>query len=1265
MTTSGNPSSNTRLASYRATGTFLTRITPYYPKLMHESFSEVTLNSTVDVKSSAVIASTFGFISTFIARNDLDIFLKTTPVFHHFSILDPQFSDHLAPVISNLGHLGIEWHKNLLHSYLEQISGVPSRDLIKAISAIAHNYPKVMLKEIIEFLKDHSSFSKNLTLLAYLLSNNSNLLVGVDLYPIAETAIQVLSHQASTADLDCAIQLLSIHSDSFRSKVDDEQNGFVHIKIYNYNNSETKECSLEVKLVQSTPSFYLLELPYELVIPNDQDSLLVLSSKFKTLGMIANKMNQVSKIYDIFEKYLGTEYNETTSSAMAGFSLCINKFMKDVAAQRLYSLLRQTIFVKVISWFHASDILNVLKSIDVASFTEKFGDHFFIEVLDTVVQFCFSANEKLSAVSLTTLMDLTTQNNFELVLKTVINHSDIFDSFMFTRTLGIMVAILSEFPSESQQMSDFIRQVTEASLLYTDSVQILSLIFEFISKAHLDASEPNINQVAHIAFSIVQASIESISGIKWENIINNDIKYYTQLIQTDFQGSNTDFVTEPAQDFKSFMDPLKMGLHYLFSLPPKLLEQNMLSQMIVKSTRLFPYEVSTYLLKTWDLHLPEKQELFINKAVEVIQYVGDNRVQAIWTQICMKAENSSSDYKFKEMIVFLHKFAVFYLNHAQESDLKLAIPFIEFLLSFDTYEDTNTVHSYISCCSDKEKSLILSPTIINKFPDIFEGIKPVTPIKKVEIQLGQDKIAIPTKFNEIQCQYLFEQIVRTGDLDLLDQLLKLALENKFNLSIKYIKFPPATIPLVARYLMVSDPNVFSTDEALSKVRTSWRPLCIKKLEQNPNKLVESLLEQEKVKRHVILDLMSTISDIKYDTNRLEQFAYKILLKAKTLHKFQTALRFMAVTIYERESLSVSFSTTFIGAIEGKLKEIDSCGLALCLLLISKKMKVDKEFYQFTKKITSLVGRFTVSYEQICMIFVPVYNNNLYFGRSYIADITESINLMLNSDSPSMFIAGATLLEQVALTLPIDQGNQVIAQTHEVIIRKFRQIARLPNIMMQLSKTVCCIILQSRLPTVRMHLINATLNQFKLSPLFASFVDSLRIYPIALRVLLPASEAFQQISNYSLDLMSSSFRHFIYCTKERITKLKNDNDAIETLILDLLLSWVKMTHSPLTLSYELDQFIVLMKPHFTPEHILSIICFQIMKSLDYFHPVLLSIAKFIKETKISPEIKEIISNAIILLPDGNHKKAFEVLNDQCDYKEAMKLALSSDVVCLLD
>ena len=114
-----NNTVSVRLATYKTAGLFLLKNTPFFAKEVTKSFSETATQTTIEIKSSIILASSFAFICNLIPESNLKDFIENTPIFHHFTVVDPVFSDHLSTVISKLKRLELDWMRSLLLSYLD------------------------------------------------------------------------------------------------------------------------------------------------------------------------------------------------------------------------------------------------------------------------------------------------------------------------------------------------------------------------------------------------------------------------------------------------------------------------------------------------------------------------------------------------------------------------------------------------------------------------------------------------------------------------------------------------------------------------------------------------------------------------------------------------------------------------------------------------------------------------------------------------------------------------------------------------------------------------------------------------------------------------------------------------------------------------------------------------------------------------------------------------------------------------------------------
>lgn len=179
--------SQIRLMIVRALGVFLTRVTPFYPEQISQSFIQTIRCLTYNESRAPLIIASFVFIAHELSPLLLSDFLSdcsnylvqihptgsrslpllssfskskdSSPVsksniFDHFSISSNDISEHIAPIISKLGFIGHDWLHQLLKHFLRNVQPQPGRHTIHAISATINHYPREFLKESIETLKE-------------------------------------------------------------------------------------------------------------------------------------------------------------------------------------------------------------------------------------------------------------------------------------------------------------------------------------------------------------------------------------------------------------------------------------------------------------------------------------------------------------------------------------------------------------------------------------------------------------------------------------------------------------------------------------------------------------------------------------------------------------------------------------------------------------------------------------------------------------------------------------------------------------------------------------------------------------------------------------------------------------------------------------------------------------------------------------------------------------------------------------------------------
>ena len=1321
LTTAASPSSMTRLAAYRATGAFLTRVTPYYPELIHKSFSHMTLLTTIDVKSSAVIASSFAFISTYIAEPLLPTFLKSTPVFHHFAANDTGFSEHLAVIISKLGHLGDEWMKNLLQYFLDKVSENQNRYLIRAIAAIIGHNPRVYIQIVLDYIKE--DIQKYLSLITFLISSHQkDIETSVDLMPVALAAIDLISSDnASISDFDSALQILSIKSNSFKFQADsdikDLNDGELDSKTCKFkvwNNSEEKEVSVNISNLLTIPSFYSLNLPINLLKPKEDDSALVLCSKFKSLGSIEEF--DINEVFDIFEPYLLNSYNEVTSAAIQGIALCINKIIKFIPQGKLYPTIRNILFAKQQSWYHSLDILRVIKNIDPKLFVQKLGENLFIELVRGLVGYCFCENESLSNDSIAALVDLTNASNYDKITRAVIDLGDFFDIMKLNRTINALICILKKINQKNEFLDLFTQMLIEIIPLSYDCMSIvcegmnfLSLYIEHITN---DLVKSKLAIVLNMAYCIAYSTIELVTGqpikipnpTKGNSLAILNTKFYPimkGIVENDVNSRNVDIITEPNKDYKEFVYPLKCSLLFIMGYAPK--EESI--NLAGLTHELLPYECSIFYEHNWRIISNYQRFEILSNINRFLNYVSDERIHATWCRISFLTNNFFTDLAYKDVWQFLHRMAEFYLSKANENNPLIAASYIHFLYEEDKASAEKLVKEYIEKVDKK-----FLRNVLNENPSIQEFISipniDVTNDLEHETENQTDMIQNVAEedkeinyeiLSEEQIQIILEKMIQHTDINEVEKILEVAIKRniKLNIDINRNEFSPSIIPIIAKYKIqqldsMSDEEIKSMSLlALRKAQTKWREFSIAVIKRNPSYILDHFKNNitktesdQKIKKNDIICLCSLINEVKFDEQLLIDIASNLVFQSEKTSRFSVTLKLLSTAIVASSTPPpASILTGITKNIGTKMDLIDTEQMSLTLLLLAQRLAFDNDIIAFTKKLLILCWPKTAAHARVYQLLIGISSNLKYVGANFYNDLPDVIVLFLKSSLPSRFCNGARLYQQTVLSVPSNYVAQFLIRALEIIVNKFHNYSYYPSVNNATFQAIMSFLDKDKIAYQQNEFFKMLPQKMATKTFLAAFNTSIGFYPSVLRIISRDNDNFQRIYTYceSLFEVSNSFNAASRCLEEYIQKLKSKTPGPQKLLgfksnfgkqmqppptqvhpSDVIkTSLVKWSGAISNISYKTSQQVdgwrKLMLKYMKPSDVFATLCVQLIKILPFWI-VFPTILRVYVENKDDKEINNLV-DAIYDIPTANcHKVALKAMQKSTDYKNIIKLSL---------
>lgn len=1108
LETAANPSSTVRLASQRAMNVFLTRVTPYDPALVLDSFTEVVRSADFDVNAMIVIASSFAYLSTsFVARHRLHVFVDSTPVFDYLKSSDSALSEHFVTIIGHLRHLGNAWLEKLLKHFLVKFESDNSRNVIKAIAAIVSHCPDVFLPEVMKCTKPETPGF--LPLMSFLVGMNEGKLANIDLMPLAKQAVKALELvDTCPADLDSALQLLAMKSESFNVDVAHMGGKTFHIKVWNA--SESAQADFSAERVDSRPSFYLIKLPIEFLKPEESDSLLIRNAKFKSLAQ--NEDLNVIEVYRIFEPYLLDEYGDKTSGALQGLQYCVNRILNGVTAVKLNTSIRKALFAKTQSWFHALDILKIVKEINPRIFTEVMGSRCFRELLHVVIGFCFCENSSLSKESVQALGCLTTPYNFDQVTETVVEECEYFDARHLSQALSIFITILKRINKSTTALEIFAQRVIECVGYYVDELDVISKIFGFFR--YYSWPVDALAELIEVATAICYCSISVVNGkapSPFPELTKDMIKHMTETVTLDLSNRTADMITSPSGDYRDFLRPMRQALRFLFFF------DNMDHTLIaINSFVLFPRECSLYFLKKWQFLSIESHKEIVNLFLRQLQFIGDEEVPGIWCQIVN--EHPSSD--FDSLRPALTEIAFYSLKHSRNAKLR------------------NVYKTYLH--SQHSLDMAEFGEIVDNAPLPDTSKEPDNTPTEMVVE-GKDEEELPAKIADTHIQSLFEQYARHSQLSLLIAILAVAEERNVKLSISDISFPPVVVPIVAQYLGRVQPDIVTKQWALEHLRTSWRPLAIACIKTAPNEVLEQLLVESKMKKAIVLNVTSIIGVVEFDEKLLFRLASKLAFESTTRGRFQATLRMLAVVLARQDKLMPNFMSEFISSTENSFENLDGVSSSIIALTFARKVAPDKEFIEFVKKLLVVAGPKSSASSRLNQILIGVATSGI-LGGGFFMRLPDLIRSYIESVIPSRYHCGLKLLEQLHLSLLPERMIPISKPNLEVLINRFIHMSRYPFTAELHYRALMSAFTKQKVEPIHSFLFSFMPNHFELSNSHPAYALSIRFWPIVIKLIPQSSPLFSRISSVIERMLccNQGFRIGMTCLREKLGKFPKES-----------------------------------------------------------------------------------------------------------------------------
>ncbi len=988
------------------------------------------MKATIDIKTSAIIASSFAFLSSRISLPYLNNFIDTTPVYHHFTISDPIFTEHLSSIISNLGELGFDWFQTLLYSFLKYFQTSSDRYLIKSIAAVIKHDPITLFNETLKFIYEKEDYKYYLSLISFIINSNQDLQnANLDLYKIAKTAMDVLDHLGScnATQIDSAMQVLVIHSNFYQIETNLIESQQLEIELKSINNEESLKIRVDISNLVTRPSFYLFDLPIEISKPEKSDALLTFSAKMNSLAKRANKHPEESKqIFDIFVHYYNPTYNENVSAVLQGISVSISTMISKIDHKNLIPFLESAIFSSPSNWFHSSDQLTLIKHIPPESFTNLFGPKGLKRIGLLLINLALSHNEQVSKKSIKAMKKLVTENNFKDLTLLISKHIDIYDSFNLIHLLPLLSNIIENMKDvKTDHLNFFVLQLFELTDLYSNELNVLTEIFFFFGCFNLYFVNKKIIKYSfHTAVSIIFASITAVTGFSdWTfNIPADLLKNSLDMINVDIRSKNIDVSSEDSLDYSDFLRPCVSAMKFIYAIPIKLVTKDFILTFYDKLRNIFPYESALFIQKYWDnLHGFERVEAVI-KMQKSLRFIQDYKAAALVCRLYIKVYRIEYKEKLKKCTEGLREIAEFVKDNPkcttdEQRTLFKAItyftnpirgdPSAEFEKDVienipDLYSNLfNKLIEKVTESPIKIKEIEEEKFVFKSVPDLNSKLDFSDPCIKTQI------IHSTRQFSDIEYQQLLKYYVENNDISGIDLIIRCCYTNKIKLDISGLIFPKKSIPVIIRYLKGTkspELNSFLDSLTINKEQQSnslQRALIYAKSDQ----YLEIMKTAEKIKKEQMKMFAQMIYIHGYPENELIESTLHCFSVSKSVNKLRYSLKILMNVLARLELVNDDFVEKIISIFVERENDLDTYCASMCLLLTVKKLREPNE--KLNIFITHLIASISQAAPEICILYSalsiiskkdPLFNQTL----------PKIIEHFFSINRPSLF-AGASQL----------------------------------------------------------------------------------------------------------------------------------------------------------------------------------------------------------------------------------------------------------------
>lgn len=1158
-----------RLSTYRTTGFFLLKNTPYFAHEITKSFSEVATQSTIEIKSSIILASSFAFICNLIPESFLQDFVENTPVFHHFTISDPVFSDHLATVISNLKRLEYDWMRSLLLTYLDVLDPQSERYLYKSISACVKNYKKQLFPEVLQYIYKKDNPSRFLSLLSYIFTSVQVDTKKLELSKLAEIIFSVLSdgNDHEQAVIDSSFHLLSLESNSFTTNftlIDDKT-----LELQVKTTDKDLKCNISITEFNFMPSFYKMKLPFDMLQPKSNDALMIVPAKIITLSKYSKDHQE--EYLNILDSFIIDRFDDKADAVCTSLSYCINSLEPSIQLAQLFT---KIVFANQSSWFHSLNILKLIKAASISMVEKLIGSSKLLEMIDIIIELCFNANENVSSKSFQVLVKFIRDDDVNIVFQKLLQGIDLVDSNKISTTFKLLTTLMKSHPKGNRTyLTPLVDIACEYISLFKSDLQAIIVLMEFLSLFDLSETRPAlISDVFYMVSSISHAAIEFYSG----NAQTKVDPFFMQMVSNDLSSKNVDIISGTSLNYDSFLAPLLASLKLLLIIPRHLTFTNVILNIARQVVKIAPYQSSQLYMKYWNdlsyfdkktslqqlptfIRLSNSKPTIANWCRLMIAFISEKQIpnEMTETRDCLgdlasnfleHLENISDD----QFIAFISYRSIFYFDRERIKELLNSLSTERraniakmmydedsklYFRLFETKEPPSNIEQTIqSDQSDLSENIEFK---LNYSADISKDYSENLSSPFIVTQLNHDLF----EFKQQTLQSLFAYYCREDRTYSLQALVKYCMKRKILLSIKNVLIPNDFALIVIKYLssLNSDEVEAYTTKVLNDTKS--RDIAQEFARIKKDEFINFITSGEIRKRTLLFAAMNMQEGCEFQSNSLTTILSAEVSNDTTPKRFCTAISLAILMLTYIKEITQEFANSVLSSIQ-KREDIPLYIAARFYLAYANKFALSPEFVEHIKKLIPLLMSSTNAKEHLVMTLLktdPELSNSQYYNTL--------CNHFIESDRPSIVINGIKMIEHI-ITINETRLDYALKENLFRILMHSTDFRGTPFILSAMSSFLSNVLMRTQCITYHRTIVREFVEYFP-EPADAAVNEIIEILPKIMKVTENGFDYNKKLTDYYAKLATVPLnKQFVDVTletmKAEIKRGSYDVDVIMTM-----------------------------------------------------------------------------------------------------------------------